>query len=150
MKTRLVYLFVFCLIGLIFIGLVYYAWIANTGASVVVEWSTASELDTVGFNIYRSETSSDPGTLVNIGLISASEDTQTGGDYKFTDDDVISGRVYYYYLEDVSANGITNRHGPVQVKAQPNSKLANFLVIGFALIIVIGIASRIRLRFMNR
>jgi hypothetical protein len=139
MKTRLVSFILSVLFGLLFFGLVFYTWKEYDDARVVVEWSTASEFDTVGFNIYRSDTPTDPGILVNAVLIPASEDAQTGGDYSYTDKDIVPGQVYYYYLEDVNANGMTNRHGPVEVKAQANGKIVWMLIIAMALVVLLGI-----------
>jgi hypothetical protein len=139
MKTRLVSLILSVLLGLLFLGLVFYAWKEYDDVRVVVEWSTASELDTVGFNIYRSDTPTDPGILVNADLIPASDDAQTGGDYSYTDKDIVPGQVYYYYLEDVSAHGATNRHGPVEVKAQANGKIVWILIIALAVVVLFGV-----------
>jgi len=140
MKTRLASLILSVLLAIIIFGLVFYAWKDYNDARVVVEWNTASELDTVGFNIYRSDTPTDPGILVNVDLIPASEDSQTGRDYSYTDEDITPGRVYYYYLEDVSAQGVTNRHGPVEVKAQANGKMVWMLIITLAVVVLFGIA----------
>ena len=140
MKTRLVSFILSVLLGLLFFGFVFYTWKEYDDARVVVEWSTASEFDTVGFNIYRSDTPTDPGILVNADLIPASEDAQTGGDYSYVDRDIVPGQVYYYYLEDVSAQGATNRHGPVEVKAQANGKIVWMLVIALAVVVLFGVA----------
>jgi hypothetical protein len=91
---------------------------ASREARVLVEWSTASELDTVGFNIYRSEDPQATGQRINLELVPASEDSQAGGDYTYIDKNVSSGHTYYYFLEDVNSGGIASRHGPVVVKAQ--------------------------------
>jgi hypothetical protein len=140
MKTRLVSLITPVLLVVIFLVLVIYAWKEYSDAKVVVEWSTASEFNTVGFNIYRSDTPTAPGVLMNTELIMASDDAQTGGDYSYTDNDIVPGRVYYYYLEDVSADGATNKHGPVEVKAQANGKMAWLLIIALAVVVLFGIA----------
>jgi hypothetical protein len=139
MKTRLVVLFLSVLLGVILFGLFFYAWKEYRVARVVVDWSTASELDTVGFNIYRSDDPTDPGILVNVDLIPASEDAQTGGDYSYTDKDIVPGRVYYYYLEDVNTHGVTNRHGPVEVKAQAHGNIVWILLITLAVVVLFGI-----------
>ena len=96
---------------------------ASQEARVLVEWSTASELDTAGFNIFRSEDPQATGQRINLELIPASEDSQTGGDYTYIDKDVSSGHTYYYFLEDVNADGTASRHGPVIVKAQAGGRL---------------------------
>ena len=132
MKTRLVPIILSGLLIITLTGLVYYAWIAISQAQVVVEWSTASELDTVGFNIYRSETPNGPGVIVNKEIIPPAEDALTGGNYRYIDSNVVPGRVYYYFLEDISANGSTNTNGPVVVKAQTSVKMAWILIVMLA------------------
>lgn len=102
-------------------------------ARVVVEWSTASELDTAGFNLYRSESQTGPFEKVNQDLIPAAPDPLTGGEYSYTDHTVKSGFTYYYELEDVELSGSTSRHGPIAVKATSGGWLqlilAAFLVV---------------------
>jgi len=96
------------------------AWQEWRRAVVIVEWSTASELDTVGFNLYRSESEAGPYTLVNEALIPAAGDALAGSTYRYEDRNVRAGRTYYYELEDVSASGAGGtRHGPIVVQARP-------------------------------
>jgi hypothetical protein len=89
-----------------------------TGATVIVEWATASELDTAGFNLYRSDNPAGPFTRINDHLIPASPDPLIGGSYVYTDTEVVAGHTYHYQLEDVEAGGTTTRHGPIVVKAE--------------------------------
>ena len=61
------------LLGLLGVAALVVIWQAIAGmgsARVVVEWSTASELDTAGFNLYRSESPDGPFEKVNQNLIS--------------------------------------------------------------------------------
>lgn len=134
----------------IVLGLGLYAKKASTQARIVVEWSTASELDTVGFNLFRSQTASDPGVQVNPELIPASQDTQTGGDYRYTDNFVVSGKEYYYYLEDVSMGGSIQRHGPVIVKAESSGKIVWFLTFFFTAVTLFGFITLIWPRRQTR
>lgn len=107
------------------------AWRAGRQSSVVVEWTTASELDTVGFNIYRSEIKDGEFVQVNSSLIPAASDPLTGSSYKYEDQAVQPGQKYYYLLEDVDSSGTTTRHGPIEVTAQQGglSELAAALVL---------------------
>lgn len=89
-----------------------------THPAVVVEWSTASELDTVGFNLYRSEDQNGDFQIVNNKLIPSSSDALLGGNYSFRDTSVKASHTYYYLLEDVDAKGVVNRNGPIQVTAE--------------------------------
>ena len=80
------------LIGLIVLLAILLGWQAFQEASVLVEWSTASELDTVGFNLYRADTPQGPFAQVNSELILASSEPLTGGAYSYRDSAVQSGR----------------------------------------------------------
>ena len=55
-------------------------------AEVIVEWTTASELDTVGFNLLRAETQKGPFEQINSNLIPAGSDSLSGSNYNFTAD----------------------------------------------------------------
>lgn len=48
------YIIIVLLLVLLMAGFGYIAWSGSSQASVLVEWTTASELDTAGFNLYRS------------------------------------------------------------------------------------------------
>ena len=84
-------------------------------ASVTVEWTTASEVDHSGFNLYRSESPDGPWVKLNPELIPPSGDPIVGGKYSYVDDAVKPGRTYYYQLEDVDLSGATSFHGPIVV-----------------------------------
>ena len=85
---------------------------------VLVEWTTESEVNTAGFNVYRSESAEGPYTKINSELIPASPDPILGGHYVYTDRNVVAGRAYLYQLEDVELDGATTRHGPIEVVAK--------------------------------
>lgn len=84
---------------------------------VIVEWTTASEVDTSGFNLYRSQQADGPYVKINTQLIPASADPLVGDKYRYEDATVTPGRTYYYQLEDTSLNGTSTRHGPIVVTA---------------------------------
>jgi hypothetical protein len=83
------------------------------GDQVVVAWETAMEVNTVGFNVWRS-TSADKGYVqVNSSLIPAeSLGGVMGGSYSFADASVAPGMVYYYKLEELEVGGASNWYGP--------------------------------------
>ena len=76
------------------------------------------ELDTVGYNLFRSTNPNEEGTRVNEELIPASPDPLTGGAYQFEDQDVQAGMKYYFSLEEVENTGMTNRAGTIEVTAK--------------------------------
>lgn len=99
-------------------GLAFQGWQRYQRTSILVEWTTASELDTVGYNLYRSLDPQEIGTRVNQELIPSSSDPLTGGAYTFEDQDVQAGKKYYYSLEEVENSGNTNRAGTIEVVAR--------------------------------
>jgi len=103
-------------------------WQSYANPQVVVEWSTATELDTAGFNLYRSSSADGPFVQVNEQLVPSSPDPLTGGDYAFTDTGVDPGRTYFYELEEVEYNGATQRFPPIQVTA--GGSLLSLLLAG--------------------
>jgi len=111
---------------------------ATGSATVTVEWSTASELNTAGFNLYRGETQDGPFTRINAELIPASPDPLIGGSYVFTDTAVVAGRTYYYQLEDVETSGAATVQGVVEVKADGGLDPALLIALVAVGVVLIG------------
>lgn len=84
---------------------------------ITLDWTTASEVSTAGFNIYRSEHEDGPYTRINPQLIPASTDPLAGGSYQYQDSSAVPGRTYYYQLEDIELNGTAVRHTPLPASA---------------------------------
>jgi hypothetical protein len=81
--------------------------------SIKVEWETASEIDTVAFQLYRSLSPVTRGQM--IATQQAQGDSVTGASYNYTDpaSELIAGRNYYYSLLEQTASGGSSWHGPV-------------------------------------
>ena len=101
---------------------------------VIVEWETASELDTIGFNVLRSENPEGSYMQVNSQLIPTDSDSLTGNQYTYHDTVPKAGTTYFYMLEEIEITGNSNRHGPIEVKANNQALieviLALFLIVG--------------------
>ncbi len=87
------------------------------GEGIVVRWTTLSEKDNLGFNVYRSLQETTGWTMINEALIPGAGTTSAATSYSFLDEDVTGGVVYYYLLEDVDLSGHTTTHGPVSAVA---------------------------------
>ncbi len=81
--------------------------------SVMLKWRTASEIDNVGFNIYRSVSSDTGYARVNESVIPPAGGPDRSAEYTYRDDSVINGTAYFYRLEDIDLDGTTTLHGPV-------------------------------------
>jgi len=125
------------LLGLALVGVILSS-CTSQGAPVIVEWTTETEVDTVGFNLYRAESPDGPFEKINQDLIPASSDPLAGGHYVYTDTNVIAGRTYYYELEDVEATGVTTRHGPIVITAQPRWPRWIWAILGVSIALLIA------------
>jgi hypothetical protein len=83
-------------------------------AGIELVWETATEIDILGFNLYRAEALNATPTRLNQDLI----ETQTpgaaaGATYRFLDASVLPTTDYRYWLEVVDVFGGSDLYGPV-------------------------------------
>ncbi len=91
------------------------AWPAGGGLQVA--WETASEIDVLGFNLYRGPSSAGEYLLLNQELIACqAPGSLLGASYTWQDASVQPGATYAYRLEVVQANGASDWYGPVLVR----------------------------------
>lgn len=131
-----VYVVIYALVMLVAVILGWTAWQDARQVTVLVEWTTASELDTAGFNLHRSENPDGPFTQINELLIPASSDPLVGGSYSFEDQHVTPGAWYHYQLEEVELDGGTSYFGPISVQAEGSTGIGYYLSLAF---IAVGI-----------
>ena len=81
--------------------------------SVLLEWRTASELDNLGFHVYRGLSEGGPWTRLTTGLVPGLGSSAVGRAYSYRDSGLANGTRYFYRLEDVDASSKTASHGPV-------------------------------------
>ena len=82
-----------------------------SNGKVILKWSTASEIDNAGFNIYRAEAGGEF-VKINAEIIPAKGSSTGGTSYEFVDEDVKNRETYSYKLEDIDFNGTRTFHGP--------------------------------------
>lgn len=89
--------------------------------AVLLEWETVTEIDNLGFNLYRTESSTGTRIRLNESLIPGqSPGSMLGDTYGFRDETVTEGVVYYYWLEDVDFYGGGALHGPLGIEFAPD------------------------------
>ncbi|HXK09782.1 MAG TPA: hypothetical protein VMT70_09075, partial [Vicinamibacteria bacterium] len=86
--------------------------------AVDLAWQTGSELDNLGFNLYRSSSSSGPWTRLNASLIPGLGSSPLGAAYSWRDSGLVNGQRYSYRLEDVDTRSVSTFHGPISAVPQ--------------------------------
>ena len=89
----------------------------NKNGQVVVRWETASELDTLGFNLFRLDPVTGEYKKVNSDLLPGIHKPHRGGKYSFKDTGASPGRTYTYKLVEVEIFGRELSYGPFTVFA---------------------------------
>jgi hypothetical protein len=84
--------------------------------SGLLEWKTVTEMNNLGFNIYRSFRLNGPRVQINAELILADIFGQGGSEYAYLDIGLYPNRTYFYWLEDVDFDGTTTLYGPISGK----------------------------------
>jgi hypothetical protein len=90
--------------------------------TVLLHWETASEIDTLGFNLYRAYSRDGSWSKLNAWLIPAEAGgSAAGASYRFEDVSAQAGVTYHYWLEVVGIHGAKELFGPLIVDLGPNS-----------------------------
>ena len=84
----------------------------------VLNWTTQSEMNNMGWNIYRSETESTEDYIqINENMIEGAGTTEEQTDYSYSDNtEVVPGSTYWYWLQAVDMGGATNLFGPISIE----------------------------------
>jgi hypothetical protein len=82
---------------------------------VKIVWTTQTETNMNGFNIYRNDGSDNLASAIQIAYIPATN-TSTTQNYEYPDNkDLENGHTYYYWLECVETNGESTFNGPYPI-----------------------------------
>lgn len=110
------------------------------GDPIIVRWSTETEVNTAGFNVYRALAEAGPWEKINPRLIPGSPDPLRGGSYVFTDTQVIAGVTYWYELEEVELSGQATRLERTTATAQRAGLLSGLqCASGLGLLLSLGV-----------
>ena len=106
------------------------------GEGVRLDWTTAVELDNLGFNIYRSDSQEGARVKVN-GEMVPGQGSAGGFSYSLLDPGASPG-ANFYWLEDVDLNFSVSLYGPVYVAPE---EFAPVLITGLQVGAATGVSS---------
>ena len=87
----------------------------------VIRWSTASEEDNFGYDIYRGLTEDGPFERITTDPLPGAGTTDIPQNYEYRDDTIKPETVYWYYVEAISMAGNRKRMTPIYPSG-PKSK----------------------------
>lgn len=93
---------------------------------IVLEWETFSEIENLGFEIFRSQSEESNYQVIasyqtHPALMGLGNST-CGKQYQYSDQDISLGFIYSYELYDVAYNGNRTAHGPIFVDLREGKK----------------------------
>jgi hypothetical protein len=86
-----------------------------------IRWTTASEVDSFGFDVFRAEQEAGPFERLNAKPIPGAGTSDESHSYAWVDDTIDPTREYYYYVESISIDGVREKFTPV---SRARAKLA--------------------------
>ena len=95
-------------------------WATARDGTILLSWETVTEIDNLGFNLYRAESIDGARTRLNAELIPGQmPGSPAGAFYEQVDATVQLDVDYYYWLEAVDLDQHTDLYGPVSAKLAP-------------------------------
>jgi hypothetical protein len=78
-----------------------------------LKWTTASEVDNFGFDIFRGLSEDGPFEKITTDLLPGAGTTDEPQNYVFVDESIDPSRDYFYYIESISLGGVREQFSPV-------------------------------------
>lgn len=78
-----------------------------------LRWTTASEVENFGYDVYRASREEGPFERITVDPILGAGTTDEPSAYSYIDDTIDPTREYFYYVESVSMSGERDRFTPV-------------------------------------
>jgi hypothetical protein len=87
--------------------------------SNTIKWSTASEVENFGYDVFRGDKEEGPFTRLNPKTIAGAGTVDEPRAYQYVDATIEVGKAYWYYVESISLAGVREKFTPVfQSKAK--------------------------------
>lgn len=83
-----------------------------------LRWTTASEVDNFGFDIYRGDAEEGPFERLTEDPLPGAGTVDTPTKYEYADETIDPRRAYWYYVESISIHGVREPFTPV-FRAKP-------------------------------
>jgi hypothetical protein len=87
-----------------------------------VRWSTASEVENFGFDVYRGDSAEGPWTRLTEQPVLGAGTSDEVHKYEYVDRSIDPHKAYYYWVESISITGVREHFTPViaaKAKIQP-------------------------------
>ena len=81
----------------------------------LLNWTTQSESNLLGFNIFRNKIESIENSIILNPTILSPTNSSSIQHYSYTDEDIEFEQIYFYWLESVGYDGNTDLFGPVSL-----------------------------------
>ncbi len=79
-----------------------------------LKWSTASEVNNFGYDVYRSTNKAGPFKRITEQPVPGAGTTDSPSYYQFVDATIDPREIYYYYIESISLDGVREKFTPIQ------------------------------------
>jgi len=87
--------------------------------SNTIKWSTASEVENFGYDVFRGDKEEGPFQRLNARTIAGAGTVDEPRAYQYVDATIEVGKAYWYYVESISLAGVREKFTPVfQSKAK--------------------------------
>ena len=81
--------------------------------SNVIGWTTQSEDNVYGYDVYRGTSEDGPFLVINPDSVLGTGTSDLPESYSFTDGNIAANTVYWYYVESISLSGERKRLTPI-------------------------------------
>lgn len=84
----------------------------DAGLKNTLRWKTASELNNVGFDVYRGDAEDGPFQRMTPKPIPGAGTSDETHEYSWSDETIEAGKEYWYYVESISMSGVREKFTP--------------------------------------